>query len=314
MKKVLSNVYIFTILVLTLVVLLVYKQNNSLNEELRLTNKRLTLLAQHIYKKEGSSYAHFSLDDTIIIFKDLTKNKEKYKSIFDNKTLCYFKDLHDKYGLVLSCYCFYDFSGFKLSESTDRFKSEFMENADWLKFSFHGLESKSDYGSNTANIANDYNNVIAELNRITGCLENNARGLDTIPRIHCYKGTKENLLVLNNLKNGIKGILAPDDDRSCYYLNTSDTYKVKHSDYFIASATNLIFVSTDLRMENIDDPLKVIEELAMPPWNYRTNALIFFTHEWALNKQTKKNIEEFCKYISTHNYHWAFPQNKIIKQ
>ena len=200
-----------------------------------------------------------------------------------------------------------------MSESTDKFRSEFMKNADWLIFGFHGLESKSDYGSNSQNIANDYNKVIVELNRITGCLENNARGLDIMPRIHCYKGSEENLIALNNLKNGIKGVLAPDDDRPCYYLNDSDTFITRHSDSFIASMSNIVFISTDLRMEKISDASQSIEELQNPLWKNRTNALILFTHEWALNRQTKKNIEEFCKYVSTHGYHWAFPQEIIIK-
>ena len=167
-----------------------------------------------------------------------------------------------------------------------------MANADWLKFGFHGLESKTNYGSNTANIAKDYKNVISELDRITGCLENNSRGLDVMPRIHCYKGSEENLIVLNNLKNGIKGVLAPDDDRPCYYLNSSDTFITRHSDSFIVSMSNIVFISTDLQMDKITDASKANEELQAPLWKNRTNALILFSHEWALNKQVKKNIEE----------------------
>ncbi len=315
MKKLLNNIYIITALALIVPILFLYEQNSNLNNELKVTNHRLSQLSDYVYKSNGETkYVHFSLDDVINIFKDLTKNCNKYKSIFENKTLSYFKELHEKYGLKLSCYSFYDFSKFKLSEATDKYRSEFMDNADWLKFGFHSFESKSDFGLNTSNIfviTDDYNKAITELNRITGCLENNARGLDVCPRIHCYKGTINNLLALKNINNGIKGVLAPDDDRPCYYLNASDSITTRNSDSFTVSDSGLIFISTDLRMEKITDPILVLQELQTPIWNNRTNALILFTHEWALNKQVKHNIEEFCKYATTHNYMWAYPQEVI---
>lgn len=309
----------FAVLALTLFVLFLTEQNSNLKNELKVTNHRLSCLSEYVYKSNRETkYIHFSLDDVINIFKDLTKNSDKYDSIFDNKTLSYFKELHEKYGLKLSCYCFFDFSKFKLSEATDKYRSEFMANAEWLKFGFHGLESKSDYSSSdseTANITNDYNKVITELNRITGCLENNAKGLDVMPRIHCYKGSFKNLISLKNINNGINGVLALDDDRPCYYLNASDTIVARNSDSFTASDSDsgLIFISTDLRMEKISDPIPVLQELQTPVWNNRTNALILFTHEWALNKQVKHNIEEFCKYVTIHNYMWAYPQEISFK-
>ena len=56
------------------------------------------------------------------------------------------------------------------------------------------------------------------------------------------------------------------------------------------SDSGLVFISNDLRMEKITDPTPVLVELQTPVYNNRTNALILFTHEWALNKQEKHNI------------------------
>ena len=42
--------------------------------------------------------------------------------------------------MVLSCYCFYNaWYNFTLADSTERFTKEFEENANWLKFGFHGF-------------------------------------------------------------------------------------------------------------------------------------------------------------------------------
>ena len=69
------------------------EQRSSLKEELRLTNKRLFALTQHIYEKEGSSYGLFFLRWHSYI-QGSNINKDQYKSIFDDKTLAYFKKLH----------------------------------------------------------------------------------------------------------------------------------------------------------------------------------------------------------------------------
>ena len=55
----------------------------------------------------GDGYIHFSIDDSNSIFEDLTKNEDKYKTVFDQPYLKFVKGLHDKYGAVFSFYLFY---------------------------------------------------------------------------------------------------------------------------------------------------------------------------------------------------------------
>lgn len=84
---------------------------------------------------------HFSVDDVITSFENLTKNESKYKSAFDEPFLKYVKLLHDEFGVKTSLYCFYEKDGFSLADCTDKFAADFSSSSDWLKFGFHALNS-----------------------------------------------------------------------------------------------------------------------------------------------------------------------------
>ena len=80
---------------------------------------------------------HFSIDDVIDIFLDLTENQHQYNSIFDNSTLDFLRTCHMDYGAKFVLYCFYESENFNLSMVPDKYRSEFLENSDWLNFGFH---------------------------------------------------------------------------------------------------------------------------------------------------------------------------------
>ena len=52
---------------------------------------------------------HLSFDDTIMCLKDISEND--YESIFDNPTFSWLRELHQTYGVVISCYCFFEEPG-----------------------------------------------------------------------------------------------------------------------------------------------------------------------------------------------------------
>lgn len=88
---------------------------------------------------------HFSIDDTIEAFIDISNNK--YESVFQNELFAWLKTLHDQYGLKTTCFVYYEGSGFSLSDCTDRFKSEFETNSSWLRFGFHTRNGNTTYES-----------------------------------------------------------------------------------------------------------------------------------------------------------------------
>jgi hypothetical protein len=87
----------------------------------------------------------FSIDDNSFFLRDIYENK--YRSLFDCFYLKGLRDLHRKYGTRYTVNLFYTYEpgdGFQLSQFPDRYKSEWRDNGDWLKLTFHAYSSKPD--------------------------------------------------------------------------------------------------------------------------------------------------------------------------
>jgi hypothetical protein len=85
-----------------------------------------------------------SLDDNIWFLKDINTNAGKYKSIFENPYLGFLKEVHDTYRTKIHLNLYYQTEGFNLSQMTEKFKSEWKDNAGWLRLSFHALQNDPD--------------------------------------------------------------------------------------------------------------------------------------------------------------------------
>ena len=125
-----------------------------------------------------------SSDDNIIFLQDITKNKDVYKSIFENPYLAMYKKAHDLHGAKVHLNLFYEFHPeernrfsdkareyFDLSMMTDKFKDEFRANSDWLKLAFHSQNEYPEcpYKNTTAEqITQDCVKVCREIVRFAG--------------------------------------------------------------------------------------------------------------------------------------------------
>ena len=88
---------------------------------------------------------YFFVDDNIWFLRDLAK--ERPTSLFDHPYLKLFKQMHQKYGMKVQMNIFYqthpksdplgEAGAFSLKEMPDCYKSEWKENAHWLKLAFH---------------------------------------------------------------------------------------------------------------------------------------------------------------------------------
>ena len=122
-------------------------------------------------KKSFKRYNSF-IDDNVFLFTDLAK--ERPKSAFDHFYLKGLKKIHDKYGYKVTLNCFFrnDHDGkFTLDQMPDIWKQEFIDNSDWLKFSFH---SKSEFPdrpyleSSPEEFGKDWDDVYNEIVRFAG--------------------------------------------------------------------------------------------------------------------------------------------------
>lgn len=253
-------------------------------------------------------FIHISIDDTIEIFDDITRNN--YKSIFENDTLKFLKYLHDTYGAKFSMYCFYSFNGIELKNTTDNFRPEFEENSDWLKFGYHAKNNEIDYMIVDENVAlNDYNLVINELKRIVG-----EKSITTVLRLEKFIISEENVRAINSHEYPIAGLLGADTkDRTDYYLNNEENEILFNEDYYYDTENDVFFYNTDLRIEKIK--LKNIDN--------ETNKLIsdkniiVFTHEWMFdtlkNKvATKIKMIKICEFAVENGYIFSFPDKQKV--
>ena len=128
----------------------------------------------------------FTVDDNIRVFKEI--NSEGLKSIFDHPYLAMYLRLHKTFGLKVQLNLFYEMEDFDLSLFTDKYKTEWQDNADWLKLSFHSkFENVKPYEfSNYDEVYEDCNKVHTQIERFAG-----SSSLGKTTTIHYCVATKD---------------------------------------------------------------------------------------------------------------------------
>lgn len=136
------------------------KEQHTYSAEIPLYNYRNTLYAidtRNGYRaeiviywlKNATDKFIFVVDDAIVFLYELSKNPQKYPSLFDHHFLAPFKKANELYGAHVHLNLYYEFNEesavdfaehkeyFNLTMMTDRYRKEWEENADWLTLSFH---------------------------------------------------------------------------------------------------------------------------------------------------------------------------------
>lgn len=229
---------------------------------------------------ENNKTIHFSIDDCIEIFNDLTLNEKKYKSIFNNKLLNLLRKYHKKYDMKISLYCFYENNDFSIKKCTEKFRQEFVENSDWLSFSFHQYSQKIDLNKmEISDFKSKYKSFIEEMNRIVGL-----KSLNSTTRIDKFICDKEKMEFLNN--NNIYVIntflTADSYDRPNYYLSKKENNLLKNHKKYVDKENRIKFIETTCRLENIE--YRKINSI------FNNKNITVFTHEWIINGNLKSRI------------------------
>lgn len=246
----------------------------------------------------GRNVFHLSFDDTILLFKDLSE--KEYTSIFNNPTLNWYKELHNKYGVVISCYVYFEKNDFDLTMVSGKFRNEFEQNSNWLRFGFHSLNETINYSQ--GRIVDDYKKTMHELKRIVG-----TKSVDHVVRLQMFQGTYEGIEHLVALEDeSVVGLLTADDNRQSYYLSACDNQWIYCHDEFYDNQMGIKLYSTDFRIEYVDNIDLKLKELNQECWNNQTGDLVVFSHEWALNLENKRKIEKLCRYAFEKGYNFVF--------
>lgn len=187
---------------------------------------------------------HFAVDDVIVSFKQLTETNPI--SIFEIPLFGYLKKMHEKYGVVVSCYCFYTCGDFTLSNATRLYKQEFENNSSWLKFSFHGYTGRENYEEQDLKMSQrQFQEVICNLKEIVG-----PSSLDSFARIHTFQASYDFICFLaQNGDYSLKGLLSADDSRISYSLSKCDNAQLKLDGWF--QSDGLALLKTTQRFDSL---------------------------------------------------------------
>lgn len=247
---------------------------------------------------QTDNYIHISFDDTFEIFKDLTINERLYDSIFDNDTLSFMLKLHNDFDAVFSMYCFYEYGEYDLSQFTDAFSKEFSENSDWLRFGFHSYNPNSDFSETDYKTAKKcYDETTTQLKRIVG-----EDAIDNTLRLHLFAGNSESISAVNF---EVDALFTADDDRKSYDLMESDNKYISNNDHLYLSKKDIHYISTDLRLENTNNPYGELSEIKS---DIQQNKFIeVFTHEWQMGMIMKIKLFSTCFWAKQNGYRWMFP-------
>lgn len=183
----------------------------------------------------------FTVDDNIRFLRDLTERS--YSNIFDHPYLALYKRLHRRFGVKVQLNLFYRTEDFDLSMMTDRYAQQWLENAPWLKLSFH-----SDVENEWPYMHSGYDEVRAHCS----CVNENIlrfaseRSLALTTTVHYCSTTEEGVRALKD--NGVKGLLGlfgtEDVPRTSYALpeNTAEALRAGQ----IVTKDNMTFAPIDI--------------------------------------------------------------------
>ena len=207
-----------------------------------------------LWDKNSFKRYRFSTDDNILFLKNLAVNAPRYRSIFDNEYLAFWKEMHEKYGTKLHFNIYYQTEGFNLSQMPEKYKSEWQESSDWIRLTFHALQDEPDkpyIKASYAEMDRDYKLITREIERFAG-----KELLSPFTTVHWGETTSEGCRALRD--NGIKGLVGVftfDENRKpsiAYYLDEERTRYLSGHDYWKDTKMGMFFIKHDLVINNVE--------------------------------------------------------------
>lgn len=258
-------------------------------------------------------FMHMSFDDCINVFADITNNADTYTSIFDNPFFGELKRIHDEYGMVFSLYCFMNYNGWLLSDTTTKFASEFTANAEWLKFGFHSRDGNNYAGATAQTATTDYNEFISIIIGITG----STLCIDRAVRLQNFAGSLAACTAMRDCACGQIGFLSADDSRNSYYLTSEQSTYINTHERINDVANYLLFFKSEKRLEGVSNISTWLSDFLTKDYINMSNDLVLFTHEiniypaagGAAATAMVSKIESCAIWAVANGYRFDFPMN-----
>ena len=261
-----------------------------------------SILKQFDVQYKGQPFMHISVDDVFTVLKDLTENQNNYASLFDHPDFKFFKEMHDTYGSVFSLYVYNRMHDdtFTISNVTTKYKQEFSDNANWLKFGYHSdWEDTKAVDLEDTYLVSNVESVYADISRFASY-----NSIDKIPRFGFFSANKSGLVALRD-KGLILGALTADDDRasntglsgvSLSVLKVADRLDVDGISYF----------KTETRLDRVsqEDVISNLNTLSDSKYNQESH--ILFSH--SINQTAFRTAIEWA---NKRGIRFDYPVNNI---
>ncbi len=258
------------------------------------------------HKADSTRTYSITIDDAVDLFAEIVQNN--YSSIFEHPTLEFLRRMHQDYGSVFSFYLFEKgtlYETFDLSQMTDKFRSEWEDNSDWLRLGFHAQKEIPPYpyrNTSYQEALNDFFAVRDQVFRFAG-----EQTWDRFIRSHYWSGSLESCWAWRD--TGIRGFYGAMEERQSYYLSPKANTFVGSCDYWRDNIEDIVFVQTDIWIErdflaaesqartSQAVALETLENVLKKP--YGSQNLQLFTHEsfllphaafWELPERIEESI------------------------
>lgn len=240
-----------------------------------------------------------SIDDNIWFLKDLAMNASIYNSIFDNKYLNFFKSVHDLYGTKVHFNIYYETEGFNLADMPTCFKEEWIENAQWIRLTFHALADAPSYPYKNASYQKVYDDcdlVNKQIKRFAG-----EELLSPFTTLHFVEATREGCCALRDCGYwGLVGLFRIKDNKQelSYFLDKNEVTFLQQHSFYKEARTGLVFVKNDVvlnyfKREEIIPYLQSIKKA-----NVNKDFFEIMIHEQYFYPSYKSYQSDFCEKIS----------------
>ncbi len=266
-----------------------------------------------VWDRHSQPRYRFSIDDNSFFLRDIAQ--KKYASLFDCFYLDILRKLHSKYGarFVLNIYYTTE-DGFTLPQFPNRYKSQWQDNADWLKLAFHAYANKPDRPYQYAPPAQ----LIADFDKVAEQIVRFAGEQTYSPPTVIHWGMVQPTALKPLYERGVRVLSGYFRYRNGvwevnYFLDDARSEYLFRHDALMDFDSSIVFSKVDIVCNNtpVERIVPTLEPLAKDP--NRAEIMDLFTHEqyfWPFYRNYipdhAQRLEVAIRWVTEHGYKPVF--------